>query len=69
MMSDHSIELARLIAYVNGTQLMSEGELALLLNMDRVSIRRCADEGLESLETRPPCGEWGKAVMHRMKNA
>lgn len=62
----NSIELSRLIAYVNGTGLMSEGELSQLLNMDRVSIRIHADEGREHIEAQPPRGEWGKHALKRI---
>jgi hypothetical protein len=63
----NSIELARLIAYVNLTGLMSEGELANLLNMDRISVRCHRDTGRDHIEAQPPRGEWGKGALARME--
>jgi hypothetical protein len=59
-------QLARLAAYAWGVDDVSEGQLAGIMQLDRVAVRRLCDEGLERLAADPISGAWGANVMERL---
>lgn len=59
--------LARLVAFVWGGGVLSEGQIAKVLQTDIVSVRELRDEGRDNLEVHPPKGEWAKHAMQRME--
>ena len=60
------MRLARLVAVVAGEGMLSEGQLAKILELDRVAVRRLEDEGLTCLSYRPLTGDWGARQMRRL---
>lgn len=63
------MRLARLVAVVAGEGMLSEGQLAKILELDRVAVRRLEDEGLTCLSYRPIPGDWGANQMRRLTKA
>ena len=61
------VQLARMIAYCLADGLLSEGQVAKIIEMDRLKIRRLRDDGLAALSYRPLKGEWGAAAMRRIE--
>lgn len=59
--------LSRLIAVLIFDDVASEGQIARVTNIDRLSVRKLRDDGRASLEQHPIDGAWGSAVMRRMR--
>jgi hypothetical protein len=66
-MKDTSMRLARLVAYCLADGVLTEGQVARILEEDRLEVRRLRDEGLACLANRPLSGAWGGAAMKRME--
>ncbi len=58
--------LARLIAVCLNDGLLSEGQVAKIIEADRIDVRKRCDEGMMCLSYRPLLGEWGAATMKRL---
>lgn len=58
--------LARLIAVCLNDGLLSEGQVAKIIEADRINVRERCDEGMMCLSYRPLLGEWGAATMKRL---
>lgn len=58
--------LARLVAVCLNEGLLSEGQMAKIIEDDRISVRKRRDEGMMCLSYRPLLGEWGAATMKRL---
>ena len=61
------IALIRLVAVAWHELHLTEGQIARIIETDIVSVRRMADDGIESLEKRPIPGRWGAGVMQRTR--
>jgi len=58
--------LGRIVALLLDDEVLSEGQIARVIECDRLEVRRIADEGAASLRYRPLTGEWGAATMKRL---
>ncbi|MBK9080191.1 MAG: hypothetical protein WBP38_00405 [Hyphomicrobium sp.] len=65
-MTNAEQQLARLVAFCSETELLSEGQLARVLDIDRVELRRLRDDGIDHMRRYPLGGEWGANAMKRM---
>jgi hypothetical protein len=54
--------LARLIAYRLGDGVLSEGQVARIIEVDRRDVRQMRDECTACLDARPLTGVWGGAA-------
>lgn len=61
------VRLARLAAVLHGDDMLSEGQIARIIDVDRVQVRTLVDEGHASLTYRPLQGAWGSNVMRRIR--
>lgn len=59
--------LARLVAVALNDGLLSEGQVAKIIEADRVRVRELRDEGMFCLSYRPLLGAWGSATMRRLE--
>lgn len=50
------VSLARLVAALALDEVLSEGQISKLIEMDRVAVRRLIDDGCDMLRKRPPNG-------------
>ena len=64
--TDAEQQLARLVAFCSETQLLSEGQLSRVLDMQRVEVRKLADDGLDHMRRFPLGGEWGANTMKHL---
>jgi len=60
------IRLARLAAVLHGDGVLTEAQIARIIDVDLVRIRSIVDEGHASLTYRPLQGAWGSGVMRRI---
>lgn len=60
--------LARFVAVALNDGLLSEGQVAKIIELDRLAVRRLRDEGMVCLSYRPLLGEWGSATMKRLNS-
>lgn len=58
--------LGRLVALLIDDEILTEGQVARIIECDRIAVRRIADEGAASLRYRPLTGDWGAATMRRL---
>ena len=58
--------LARLVAYVHGADLLTEGQIARVLDTHRLDVRELEDAGREVLDQSPISGHWGANQMMRL---
>ena len=61
------MRLARLVAYCLADGVMTEGQVARVIEVDRLGVRHLRDDGLACLTYRPLTGAWGGAAMKRME--
>lgn len=61
------LRLARLVAYCLADGLLTEGQVARVIEMDRLGVRYLRDDGLAALTYRPLTGAWGSAAMKRVE--
>lgn len=59
--------LARLVAFVWGAGILSEGQIAKVIERDIVGVRELRDDGRDDLEVHPPKGVWAAHAMKRME--
>jgi hypothetical protein len=59
--------LARLVAYCLGDGVLTEGQIARIIEADRLDVRAMRDDGRACLEARPLGGAWGTGAMKRME--
>ena len=58
--------LARLIALVHAHDLLTEGQIARVIDSHRVEVRELCDLGLDDLHAKPITGHWGANAMKRI---
>lgn len=58
--------LARLVAVVHAHEMLTEGQIARVLGMDRIAVRELEDDGRESLHEKPIGGSWGERAMRKI---
>lgn len=61
------LRLARLVAVLIDDGVLTEGQLAGILEVDRLDVRVLRDDGVVCLEYRPVLGAWGGALMKRLR--
>lgn len=59
--------LSRLVAVLQDANILSEGQISNIAEIDRVAVRELREQGLLSLETKPLNGVWGAAMMKKIK--
>lgn len=60
------VRLARLAAVLHGDGVLTEAQIARIIDVDIVRVRGIVDEGHASLTYRPLQGAWGSGVMRRI---
>jgi hypothetical protein len=63
------IRLARLAAVLHGDGMLTEAQIARVIDVDLVRVRGIIDEGHASLTYRPLQGGWGTNVMRRINKS
>lgn len=58
--------LSRLVAILSEEAILSEGQLSDILELDRVAVRKLADDGRMSLLYRPIRGAWAARLMKKI---
>lgn len=62
----HDVPLARLAAVIHDEGVMTESQIARIIERDIVATRRLIDLGREHLSGQPPEGEWAANILLRL---